>query len=115
MSSEPRVLSVSWRAARISGAVRVSVATTGAAASATTGTVTSAVAGALRVLGAALSATTSVLETVLGATVFLSAAGILFEITADFTAGISNAVGILSCRLTCLNHNPFQTNQNRVL
>jgi len=103
VSSELSVLSVSWRPARISGAVRVSAtaSTAGATETATTGTVTSDFAADLR-------ATLAGAASVAGATsgflaVFLSAG--MFELTTDFTAGISNAGGILLCILTCLNHN----------
>jgi hypothetical protein len=43
----------------------------------------------------------------LGAAGVLGVAGIWFALTVDFEGAISNAVGILSIRLTCLNHNRF--------
>jgi hypothetical protein len=44
------------------------------------------------------------LAAVLGAAGVLGVAGIWFALTVDFEGAISNAVGILSIRLTCLNH-----------
>jgi len=84
--------------------VRVSATvstTTGAVA--TTGTVTSVFAADLRatLTGAASTAATGATSGFLA--VFFSAG--MFELTVDFTEGISNAVGILLCILTCLNHN----------
>lgn len=106
----------SWRSVRITAAERVSAgrataaaATAGAAsvagagAAATTGTVTSALAAALRARGAGVVATTGVASVAGAAADFLTI--FVFELTVDFEDDISNAVGILLYILTCLNHN----------
>jgi len=107
----------SWRAVRIASAVRESVASAAADsagataeagdASATTGTVTSDLEAALRdvlAAGVGFVEAGAGVDSAVFFEVFLSAA-MLFELTRVFEEAISNALGILTSILTCLNHN----------
>jgi hypothetical protein len=86
---------MSGRAARISAAERTgagALSVAGAGVSETTGTVTSDLAAALRGALAGVGVAATGLSVAAGFLVVFLSAGIVFALTVDFEAGISNAL-----------------------